>query len=36
MPNATDAGLLASPAFERQLARAFTAAIMVFLTGHPG
>lgn len=36
MPNATDAWLLASPAFQQQLARAFTAAIVVFLTGQPG
>jgi len=36
MPNSTDAGMLASPAFQQQLARAFTAAIMVFLTGKPG
>jgi len=36
MPNSTDAGLLASPAFQQQLARAFTAAIMVFLTGKAG
>jgi N-acetylmuramoyl-L-alanine amidase len=36
MPNPTDAGLLADPAFQEQLARAFTAAIMVFLTGQPG
>jgi N-acetylmuramoyl-L-alanine amidase len=36
MPNPTDAGLLASPAFQQQLARAFTTAIMVFLTGQPG
>jgi N-acetylmuramoyl-L-alanine amidase len=35
MPNSTDAGLLASPAFQQQLARAFAAAIMVFLTGKP-
>jgi N-acetylmuramoyl-L-alanine amidase len=36
MPNPTDAGLLTSPAFQQQLALAFTAAIMVFLTGQPG
>lgn len=36
MPNSTDAALLASPAFQQQLASAFTAAIMVFLTGKPG
>jgi N-acetylmuramoyl-L-alanine amidase len=36
MPNSTDAGLLVSPAFQQQLARAFAAAIMVFLTGKPG
>ncbi|MBO0838191.1 MAG: N-acetylmuramoyl-L-alanine amidase [Actinobacteria bacterium] len=36
MPNPTDAALLASAAFQHQLARAFTAAIMVFLTGWPG
>jgi N-acetylmuramoyl-L-alanine amidase len=36
MPNFTDAGLLADPAFQQQLARAFTTAIMVFLTGQPG
>lgn len=35
MPNPTDAALLASPAFQQQLARAFTAAIMVFLTARP-
>jgi N-acetylmuramoyl-L-alanine amidase len=35
MPNATDAMLLQSPAFQRQLARAFTAAIVAFLTGRP-
>jgi N-acetylmuramoyl-L-alanine amidase len=33
MTNSTDAALLASPAFQQQLARAFTAAIIVFLTG---
>jgi N-acetylmuramoyl-L-alanine amidase len=33
MPNATDAKLLTSPRFQRQLARAFTAAIVAFLTG---
>jgi len=36
MPNSIDAGLLASPAFQQQLARAFEAAIMVFLTGKSG
>ena len=36
MPNPTDAGLLAGPAFQQQVARAFTDAIMVFLTGQPG
>jgi N-acetylmuramoyl-L-alanine amidase len=35
MPNATDARLLTSPAFQRRLARAFTAAIVAFLTGRP-
>jgi N-acetylmuramoyl-L-alanine amidase len=35
MPNATDARLLQSPAFQRQLASAFTAAIVAFLTGRP-
>jgi len=35
MPNATDASLLTSPAFQRLLARAFTAAIVAFLTGQP-
>ncbi len=35
MPNATDAGLLTSPAFQRLLAGAFTAAIVAFLTGRP-
>jgi N-acetylmuramoyl-L-alanine amidase len=35
MPNATDAALLTSPAFQRLLARAFTAAIVAFLTGRP-
>ena len=33
MPNATDAKLLTSPRFQRQLARAFAAAIVAFLTG---
>jgi N-acetylmuramoyl-L-alanine amidase len=33
MTNSTDAALLASPAFQQQLARAFTTAIIVFLTG---
>jgi len=36
MPNATDAGLLVSGAFQQGLARAFTAAIIVFLLGQPG
>jgi N-acetylmuramoyl-L-alanine amidase len=36
MPNSTDAALLTNSAFQQQLARAFTAAIMVFLTGHSG
>jgi N-acetylmuramoyl-L-alanine amidase len=36
MPNPTDAALLESPAFQQQVARAFTTAIMVFLTGQPG
>lgn len=36
MQNATDAGLLASGAFQQGLAHAFTAAIMVFLLGQPG
>jgi len=31
MPNATDAKLLTTPRFQRQLARAFTAAIIAFL-----
>lgn len=35
MPNPTDAGLLTSPAFQRQLAEAFSAAIIAFLTGRP-
>ncbi len=35
MPNAIDARLLTSPAFQRLLARTFTAAIVAFLTGHP-
>jgi N-acetylmuramoyl-L-alanine amidase len=35
MPNPTDAALLESPVFQQQLAAAFTAAIMVFLTGQP-
>ena len=34
MPNTTDARLLTRPSFQRELARAFTAAIVVFLTGH--
>jgi N-acetylmuramoyl-L-alanine amidase len=33
MRNATDASLLVQPAFQRELARAFTAAIVKFLTG---
>jgi N-acetylmuramoyl-L-alanine amidase len=33
MRNATDAKLLTTPRFQRQLARAFTAAIIAFLTG---
>jgi N-acetylmuramoyl-L-alanine amidase len=36
MPNPTDASLLVSSAFQQQLARAFTDAIMVFLTGQRG
>jgi N-acetylmuramoyl-L-alanine amidase len=36
MTNSTDAALLTSPSFQQQLARAFTDAIMVFLTGHTG
>ncbi len=32
MPNPTDAALLTTPAFQRKLARAFTAAIVTFLT----
>jgi N-acetylmuramoyl-L-alanine amidase len=35
MPNPTDASMLTSPAFQHQLARAFTAAIIAFLTGQP-
>ena len=35
MPNPTDARLLTSPWFQRELARAFTAAIVRFLTGRP-
>jgi N-acetylmuramoyl-L-alanine amidase len=31
MTNATDAALLASPRFQRRLARAFLAAILIFL-----
>jgi N-acetylmuramoyl-L-alanine amidase len=34
MPNPTDARLLTRPSFQRQLARALTAAIVRFLTGH--
>lgn len=33
MPNPTDAALLTTPSFQRELARAFTAAIIKFLTG---
>jgi N-acetylmuramoyl-L-alanine amidase len=33
MPNATDARLLTTPRFQRELARAFTVAIIAFLTG---
>ncbi len=33
MPNATDARLLTTPSFQQALARAFTAAIVQFLTG---
>jgi N-acetylmuramoyl-L-alanine amidase len=36
MPNSTDAALLVSSAYQQQVARAFTAAIIVFLTGQPG
>jgi N-acetylmuramoyl-L-alanine amidase len=36
MPNPTDAILLESPAFQQQLATAFTAAVIQFLTGQPG
>jgi N-acetylmuramoyl-L-alanine amidase len=36
MPNSTDAALLESPAFQQELAHAFTVAINVFLTGQPG
>lgn len=32
MPNPTDAALLTTPSFQRELARAFTAAIVAFLT----
>jgi N-acetylmuramoyl-L-alanine amidase len=35
MPNPTDARMLTNPAFQRLLARAFTAAIVAFLTGQP-
>jgi N-acetylmuramoyl-L-alanine amidase len=35
MPNPTDASMLTNPAFQHQLARAFTAAIIAFLTGRP-
>jgi N-acetylmuramoyl-L-alanine amidase len=34
MPNATDARLLTRPSYQREMARAFAAAIIVFLTGH--
>lgn len=34
MPNSTDAALLASPSFQREIADAFTTAIVAFLTGH--
>ncbi len=36
MPNPTDAALLQSPAFQQELAKAFTAAIITFLAGQPG
>jgi N-acetylmuramoyl-L-alanine amidase len=36
MSNPTDAGLLETPSFQQQLASAFTAAIILFLTGKPG
>jgi N-acetylmuramoyl-L-alanine amidase len=36
MPNPTDASLLASPSFQQQLATAFTAAIIEFVTGQHG
>ena len=36
MPNPTDAALLASASFQQQLATAFTAAIIEFLTGQRG
>ncbi len=35
MPNPTDASLLQSPTFQQQLATAFTAAMIAFLTGQP-
>jgi len=35
MPNPTDAALLETAAFQQQVARAFTDAITVFLTGQP-
>jgi N-acetylmuramoyl-L-alanine amidase len=35
MPNATDARLLTSPAFQHRLARAIAAAIIAYLTGQP-
>jgi N-acetylmuramoyl-L-alanine amidase len=36
MPNPTDASLLESPSFQQQIATAFTAAIIEFLTGQRG
>lgn len=36
MPNSTDASLLESASFQQQLASAFTAAVIVFITGQPG
>lgn len=35
MPNATDASMLTSESFQREVARALTAAILAFLTGRP-
>jgi len=35
MPNPTDAVMLTSPAFQEKVARAFTAAIVAFVTGRP-